>query len=46
MDSNVGEVSTQTAGRMLRKTLGIRYTPETLWYIDDERFKCSGFVLS
>ena len=46
MDSDEGEVSTQTAGKMLLKTLGIRYAPETHWYIDDERFKCSGFVLS
>ena len=46
MDSVKGEVGTQTAGKMVLKPLGTKYVPEAHWYIDDERFKCSGLVLS
>ena len=46
MDSVKGEAGTRTVGKMVLKPLGIMYPPEAPWHIDDERFKCSGFVLS
>ena len=45
MDSVKGEVGTQTAGKMVLKLSGTKYAPEAHWKVDDERFKCSGFVL-